>query len=128
MVPKVEIFPQFESSNITIAISTDKIHFNFNFNYGDNSKNLAIEFVKIEGANACVFTMDSEDIDAFLLKNSHKPIEERWYSNVITREKDEFQLQLRNARVFMKYNEAVEFYEIVDSLDDEIKKLSSISS
>ena len=63
-----------------------------------------------------------------MLKNSHKPIEERWYSNVIRREKDEFQLQLPNARVFMKNDEAVEFYEIVDRLDDEINEIKTLSS
>ncbi len=124
----VKVFPKFEDSNVTINISSGRIKLNCNFSYGDNTKNLAIEFAKIEGANACVFTMGSEDIDTFLLKNSHKPIEERGYYNVIIREKDEFQLQLRNARVFMKNDEAVEFYEIVDRLDDEIKKLSLISS
>lgn len=126
---KVEVFPQVERSNFIIVISSDKIILNCNFNPRDkSSKNLKIDLLKIKGADRCIFTMGSEDIDTYLLKNSHKPLDKRWYTNVIRREKDEYELQLPNVRVYMKYDEAVEFYEIVDSLDDAIKNLSSTYS
>jgi len=120
----VEITPHIESSSFTIVIYSTKIYLNCNISPTHNTKNLVIDFLKIQGADKCLFTMGSEDIDTFLLRNSHKPIGERSLNNAFDRGKDEFQLSLPNARVFMKYDEALEFYQIVDRLDNEIKKLS----
>ena len=103
-------------SNIQVNYFEYGVNCSSNFasiNYMKNTA-LAIEF-KEENLNSAVYTINEKDIEPILFRKTGTPLSERNYYYKSNSGRNEVQIQLQNAKVFMSNAQALKFTELVDA-------------
>lgn len=117
-----------ETFDFLIFLNSDRMRLTCTLSLVNDTKSLEIFFLKIPGLTRCSFNMGSEDMDTFLLSKSYASIDKRASDSIVNRKENICEINFPNAIIYLAYNEAIEFYEMVDLLNYEIKSISAIKN